>query len=159
MATPRRLRLPPRNTPHQRRQIQENRPTRTIRQLELGRLREHYFSQSTLTTHWIKHRTLTRINSAMRNRYLAVSLFGLLTFGALLIPAAGKPQAGAAASGQAKSPSNLGGQSPPTFEPDIATVGADIDRIEADITTQSDRSTLERPVQVRSPGNLLLIAK
>src|SRR5260370_33927963 len=60
MATPRRLRLPPRNPPHQRRQIQENRPTRTIRQLELGRLREHYFSQSTLTTHWIKHRTLTR---------------------------------------------------------------------------------------------------
>src|SRR6266436_6594545 len=159
MATPRRLRLPPRNPPHQRRQIQENRPTRTIRQLELGRLREHYFSQSTLTTHWIKHRTLTRINSAMRNRYLAVSLFGLLTFGALLIPSAGKPQAGAAASGQAKSPSNLGGQMPPTFDQDVARVVADIDRIEADALTQMDRATLDRQGQVRTLGKLLLFDK
>src|ERR1700733_2177667 len=36
MATTRRLRLPPRNPPHQRRQIQKDRPPRPIRKLELG---------------------------------------------------------------------------------------------------------------------------
>src|SRR5712692_2907637 len=36
MAAPRRLRLHRRHPPHLRRQIQENRPPRTIRQLELG---------------------------------------------------------------------------------------------------------------------------
>src|SRR5258707_8641108 len=95
----------------------------------------------------------------MRNRYLAVAVFGLLTFGALLIPAAGKPQAGAAASGQAKSPSNLGGQMPPTFDQDVARVVADIDRIEADTLTQMDRATLDRQGQVRTLGKLLLFDK
>src|SRR6266849_5844388 len=100
-------------------------------------------SQSTLTSHWIKHRTLTRRNNAMRNRNLAVSLVGL-TFGALLIPAASKPQADAATSGQAKSPSNLGGQMPPSFDQDVARVVADLDRIEADTLSQMDRTTLDR---------------
>src|SRR6266852_5192794 len=95
----------------------------------------------------------------MRNRYLAVSLFGLLTFGALLIPAAGNPQAGAAASGQAKSPSNLGGQMPPTFDQDVARVVADIDRIEADTLSQMDRTTLDHQGQVRTLGKLLLFDK
>ena len=72
----------------------------------------------------------------MGNRNLAVSLFGLLTFGALLISAASKPQAGAPVSGEAKSPSNLGGQMPASFDQDVARVVAEIDRIEADTLSQ-----------------------
>jgi cytochrome c peroxidase len=97
--------------------------------------------------------------NAMRNRNLAVSLFGLLTFGAFLISAAGKPQAGAAVSGQAKSPSNLGGQMPPSFDQDVARVAADIDRIEADTLRQMERATLDRQGQVRTLGKLLLFDK
>jgi cytochrome c peroxidase len=94
----------------------------------------------------------------MRNRNLAVSLFGL-TFGALLISAAGKPQAGSAISGQAKSPSNLGGQMPPSFDQDVARVVADVDRIEADTLRQMDRTTLDRQGRVRTLGKLLLFDK
>src|SRR5713226_6990048 len=94
----------------------------------------------------------------MRNRNLAVSLVGL-TFVALLIPAASKPQADAATSGQAKSPSNLGGQMPPSFDQDVARVVADIDRIEADTLSQMDRTTLDRQGQVRTLGKLLLFDK
>ena len=90
----------------------------------------------------------------MRNRNLAVLLFGLLTFGALLISAASKPQAGAAVSGEAKAPSNLGGQMPPSFDQDVARVVADIDRIEADTLSQMDRSILDRQGQVRRQGYL-----
>src|SRR4029077_11849723 len=95
----------------------------------------------------------------MRNRNLAVSLFGLLTSGALLISAATKPQAGAAVSGQANSPSNLGGQMPPSFDQDVDRVVADIDRIEADTLRQVDRTTLDRQGQVRTLGKLLLFDK
>src|SRR6266852_5939356 len=99
-----------------------------------------------------------RRDETMRNRNLAVSLFGLLTFGALLISAA-KPQAGAAVSGQAKSPSNLGGQMPASFDQDVARVVADVDRIEADTLSQMDRTTLDRQGQVRTLGKLLLFDK
>src|SRR5437870_1444889 len=51
-----------------------------------------------------------RRNNTVHNRNLAVSLFGLLTFGALLILAVAKPQTGAPISCEAKSPSNLDGQ-------------------------------------------------
>src|SRR6266851_5659958 len=40
VAAPRRLRLPRRHSAHLRRQIQKNRPPRTIRQLELGVVEE-----------------------------------------------------------------------------------------------------------------------
>ena len=89
----------------------------------------------------------------MRNRNLAVLLFGLLTFGALLISAASKPQAGAAISGEAKSPSNLGGQMPPSFNQDVARVVAEVDRIEADTLSQMERTTLDRQGQVRTWGS------
>src|SRR5260370_22481460 len=95
----------------------------------------------------------------MRNRNLAVSLFVLLTFGALLISAASKPEVAAAVSGQAESPSNLGGQMPPSFDQDVARVVADLDRIEADTLSQMDRTTLDRQGQVRTLGKLLLFDK
>jgi cytochrome c peroxidase len=95
----------------------------------------------------------------MRNRNLAVSLFGLLTSGALLISAAAKPQSGAAVSREAKSPSNLTGQMPPSFDQDVARVVADIDRIEADTLSQMDRTTLDRQGRVRTLGKLLLFDK
>jgi cytochrome c peroxidase len=93
------------------------------------------------------------------SRTFAASLFGLLTFGALLIPAASKPQAGAAASIEAKSPSNLAGQMPSSFDQDVARVVADIDRIEADTLRQMERTTLDRQGQVRTLGKLLLFDK
>src|SRR5713226_3578782 len=95
----------------------------------------------------------------MRNRNIAALLFGLLTFGALLISAAGKPQAGAPVSREAKSPSNLGGQMPASFDQDVARVVADVDRIEADTLSQMDRTTLDRQGQVRTLGKLLLFDK
>ncbi len=95
----------------------------------------------------------------MGNRNLAVPLFGLLTFGALLSSGAGKPQVGAAISRDAKSPSNLGGQMPPSFNQDVARVVADIDRIEADTLSQMERTTLDRQGQVRTLGKLLLFDK
>src|SRR5260370_23428439 len=100
-----------------------------------------------------------RRDETMRNRNLAVSLFGLLTFGALLISAASKPQAGGPISSQAKSPSNLGGQMPASFDQDVARVVADIDRIEADALSQMDPTTRDRQGQVRPLVNLLLFAK
>src|SRR5260370_20586695 len=95
----------------------------------------------------------------MLNRNLAVSLFGLLTSGALFISAAGKPQAGAPISREAKSPSNLGGQMPPSFDQDVARVVADVDRIEADTLSQMDHTTLDHQGQVRTLGKLLLFDK
>jgi cytochrome c peroxidase len=95
----------------------------------------------------------------MRNRNLAGLLFGLLTLGALLISAASKPQAGAAVSGEAMSPSNLGGQMPPSFDQDVARVVAKVDRIEADTLNQMERTTLDRQGQVRTLGKLLLFDK
>src|ERR1700684_2611472 len=95
----------------------------------------------------------------MRSRNLAVFLYGLLTFGAFLISAASKPQAGAAISGEAKSPSNLGGQMPPSFDQDVARIVAEVDRIEADTLSQVDSSTLDHQGQVRTLGKLLLFDK
>src|SRR5580693_4650220 len=101
-----------------------------------------------------------RQDETMRNQNLAASLFGLLlTFGALLGSVAGKPQAGAPISREAKSPSNLGGQTPPSFDQDVARVVADIDRIEADTLSQMDHTTLDRQGQVRTLGKLLLFDK
>jgi len=98
-------------------------------------------------------------DETMRNRNLVASLFGLLTFGALLSSVAGKPQAGAPISREAKSPSNLGGQMPPSFDQEVARVVANIDRIEADTLSQMDRTRLDRQGQVRTLGKLLLFDK
>ncbi len=95
----------------------------------------------------------------MRNRSLAVLLCSLLTFGAVLIAATSKPQPGAAISGEAKSPSNLGGQMPPSLNQDVARVVAEIDRIEADTLSQMEHTTLDRQGQVRTLGKLLLFDK
>jgi cytochrome c peroxidase len=95
----------------------------------------------------------------MANRSLAVLLFGLLTFGALLIAAASRPQAGAAISGEAKSRSNLEGQMPPSFDQDVARVVAEVDRIEADAFVQMENTKLDRQGQVRTLGKLLLFDK
>jgi cytochrome c peroxidase len=62
-------------------------------------------------------------------------------------------------SGEAKSPSDLVGQMPPSFDKDVARVVADIDRIEAETLRQLDRTTLDREGQVRTLGKLLLFDK
>ena len=95
----------------------------------------------------------------MRNRNLAVLLFGLLTFGSLFISAASKPQAGVAISSKATSPSNLGGQMPPSFGRDVGRVVAEVNRIEADTLSQMEHTTLDRQGQVRTLGKLLLFDK
>src|SRR3984957_15957723 len=95
----------------------------------------------------------------MRNRNVGASLFALLTFGALLISAASKPHVGASVSSQAKSPSNLGGRMPATFEQDVARVVAEIDRIETDTQSQMEHTKLDRQGQVRTLGKLLLFDK
>jgi cytochrome c peroxidase len=94
----------------------------------------------------------------MGNRNLAVPLFSLLAFGAILISAASKPQAGAVASGETNS-DNLGGQMPPSFDQDVAKVVAEIDRIEADALSQTEHTTLDRQGQVSTLGKLLLFDK
>jgi cytochrome c peroxidase len=95
----------------------------------------------------------------MRNRNLTALLFVFVTCGALLISAASKRQAGQAISGEAKSPSNLGGQMPPSFDQEVARVVAEIDRTEADTLSQMEHSTLDRQGQVRTLGKLLLFDK
>src|SRR5580693_6236236 len=100
-----------------------------------------------------------RGTQTMRNRNVAVSLFGLLTFGALLISAASKPHVGAPVSSQAKSPSNLGGRRPPKNEKDVARIVAEVDRIEADTQSQMEHTKLDRQGQVRTLGKLLLFDK
>jgi cytochrome c peroxidase len=93
------------------------------------------------------------------NRNLAGLLFGLLTFGALLISADSKPPLAAPIFQEAKSASNLGGQMPPSFDQEVAKVVADIDGIEADTLSQMQRTTLDRQGQVRTLGKLLLFDK
>jgi cytochrome c peroxidase len=95
----------------------------------------------------------------MRNRNLAVLPFGLLTFGALLICATSRPQADTAVSSEAKSSSNLRGQMPPSFDQEVARVVAEVDRIEADTLSQSERTTLDRQGQIHTLGKLLLFDK
>jgi len=90
----------------------------------------------------------------LRNRNLAVPLFGLFTSGALLVAGASRPQAGVAIPGEAKSPGNP--QMPVSFDSDVAKVVADIDRIEADTLRQLQHTTLDRQGRVRTLGKLLL---
>ncbi|HMD30461.1 MAG TPA: cytochrome c peroxidase [Candidatus Acidoferrales bacterium] len=95
----------------------------------------------------------------MGNRNFTVPLSGLLAFGALLISAASKPPNGAAISGEARTPSNLGGQMPSSFGQDVERVVADIDRIEAHTLSQMEHTALDRQGQVRTLGKLLLFDK
>ena len=100
-----------------------------------------------------------RKDEAMRNRNLAASLFGLLILGVLLSSVAARPQVGAPVAREARSPSNLGGQMPPSFDRDIARVVAEVDRIEADTLTQMNHTTLDHQGQVHTLGKLLLFDK
>ena len=95
----------------------------------------------------------------MRGRKLAASLLGLLILGVLLSSSAGKPQAGAAISREAKAPRDLSGEMPPSFDHDVARVVADIDRIEAETLSQMAHTTLDSQGQVRTLGKLLLFDK
>ena len=95
----------------------------------------------------------------MCNRSLPLLLFGLLASGALSISAVSKAQGGSASSGVAKSPSNLSGQMPPSFDQDVARVVDKIERIEADTLKQIEHTTLDRQGQVRTLGKLLLFDK
>jgi cytochrome c peroxidase len=95
----------------------------------------------------------------VRDRNLAGLLFGLLTFGALLISADSKPPLAAPIFQEAKSASNLGGQMPSSFDQEVAKVVADIDGIEAETLSRMDRTTLDRQGQVRTLGKLLLFDK
>jgi len=99
-------------------------------------------------------------DETMRNRNLGASLFGLFTFGALLISARNEPQAsGAPVPGAPILQNNLGGRMPLSFDQDVARVVADVDRIEAETLGQMDRSALDRQGQVRTLGKLLLFDK
>ena len=95
----------------------------------------------------------------MRNRNVGASVFGLLTLGALLSSSPGRPQNGAVASRQARSPSSLAGQMPPSFDQEVGRVVAEIDRIEADTLRLMDSTTLDRQGQVHTLGKLLLFDK
>ena len=95
----------------------------------------------------------------MGNRNRAVPLLGLFTFGALLISAASKPQAGTSRSSEVKSTSNLGGQVPASFDQDVARVVTEIDRIEAETLSEMKDTSLDRQGQVRTLGKLLLFDK
>jgi hypothetical protein len=95
----------------------------------------------------------------MGNRNCAAPLLSLFTFGALLITAASNPQAGASRSSEIKSTSNLGGQVPASFDQDVASVVAEIDRIEAETLSEMKDSSLDRQGQVRTLGKLLLFDK
>ena len=95
----------------------------------------------------------------MRSRNIAASLFSLLAIGVILSLMAGKPQADGLISREAKSPGNLSGQMPPSFDQDVARVVAEIDRIEADTLSDMDRTTLDRQGQVRTLGKLMLFDK
>ncbi len=64
-----------------------------------------------------------------------------------------------AISRQAQSPSNLGGQMPPSFDQDVARVVTDIDRIESETLSEMERTSLDRQGQVRTLGKLLLFDK
>jgi len=65
----------------------------------------------------------------MRSRNIAALLFSLLAIGVILSLMAGKPQADGLISREAKSPGNLSGQMPPSFDQDVARVVAEIDRM------------------------------
>src|ERR1700686_1252887 len=93
-----------------------------------------------------------------RNRGVPL-LLCLFTFGAFLISAASKPQAGTSRSGGVKSTSNLAGQVPASFDQDVARVVAEIDRIEADPLSEIKNTSLDRQGQVRILGKLLLFDK
>ena len=95
----------------------------------------------------------------MSGRIFRVQLFALLTFGAVLIAAASRPQAAAAVHGETKSPNNLGGQMPPSFAQDVARVVAEVDRIEADTLSQMQHTTLDRQGQMHTLGKLMLFDK
>src|ERR1700720_171836 len=92
----------------------------------------------------------------MRSRYVSALVFGLLSFGVLVISSPGRRQTGVAALHQARSPSNLGGQMPPAFDQEGARVVAEVDRIEADTFREMDSTTLDRQGQVHTLGKLLL---
>src|ERR1700733_11936730 len=95
----------------------------------------------------------------MGNRNRLVPLIGLFTFGAVLISAAVKPQAGTSPSSEVDSTSNLGGQVPASFDQDVARVVAAIDRIEGGALSKKKDTSLDRQGQVRTLGKLLLFDK
>jgi cytochrome c peroxidase len=95
----------------------------------------------------------------MLNRNVAVLLFVFLSLGGLLISAASRPQAAAAVFAEAKSPNNLGGQMPPSFERDVARVVAELDRIEADTLSEMQQTTLDHQGQMHTLGKLMLFDK
>ena len=95
----------------------------------------------------------------MDKRRLTAALLALLTLGALLISAASKPQGVASSVGEAKPSRDLRGQMPPSFEQEVASVVAEIDRIEVEALAQMESPTLDRQGQVRVLGKLLLFDK
>jgi cytochrome c peroxidase len=93
------------------------------------------------------------------NRNCAAALLGVFTIGALLISAASKPQARTPLSSEVKSTTNLEGQVPASLDQDVATVVAEIDRIEADTLSAMKNASLDRQGQIRTLGKLLLFDK
>ena len=92
----------------------------------------------------------------MRNRRIPIALAGLFTVGPLLLCAGSQYQTQGAG---ATAPQEVRGQMPPSFDPDVARVVANLDQIEADTLSQMERTTLDRQGQVRTLGKLLLFDK
>ena len=95
----------------------------------------------------------------MQYRNIAISLLGIVAFGALLLSPNSKPQARPEALGDPKPATSLSGQMPPKFDQDVAKVVAEIDQIEADALNQMDRTTLDRQGKIRTLGRLMLFDK
>jgi cytochrome c peroxidase len=93
----------------------------------------------------------------MINRTRVLSVAGLACLAILLVTTKAEPQSGATLTGE--SPNNAGRQMPASFQRDVDSVVAELDRIEADALRQSKQSTLDKQGQVRTLGKLLLFDK
>ena len=95
----------------------------------------------------------------MRSRAIALSSVGLLTLGTLLLSARSASRRDSAEHVAVSTTQALAGQMPPGFDQDVATVVADLDRIEADTLRQMDQTTLDRQGQIHTLGKLMLFDK
>lgn len=96
----------------------------------------------------------------MNNRTVHLLVIGSLVLGTAFVATSPGPQAAQSAGSNSTNPSShAGGLMPPSFEREIATVEAEIDRIEENTLRRVEQSSLNRQEQVRTLGKLLLFDK
>ncbi len=89
-----------------------------------------------------------------------VLLAGLLAFGTFFPPAKMQPQSAAKpAAPNSPSTTNLAGDVPLSFDPEVLRVEAEVDRIEADSLTQMQHTQLDPQAQIHTLGKLLIFDK